>query len=193
MVAGGEKVVDPFLEGGSGENGTRGLSQCPGIIQSHGGEIRFRAHQGTATFIVDLPLVRGAGDMTSSEIRRASSPLTVMLVDSDATGRRQLFGLLSLRGHRVVPVPLEEAADLCQRFRFDAVMWAIRPGGSRWGEFHERIRAHANAFVLVSDGYDPELARSLEESAGFLLGRPVKESELDAILAKIAALVPHES
>jgi hypothetical protein len=41
--------------------------------------------------------------------------------------------------------------------------------------------------VLISDGYDRELARSLEESGGFLLKRPLEDAEVDRILAEIAA------
>ena len=111
--------------------------------------------------------------------------LTLMLVDPDPDGQRQLLRLLSIREHRVVPVPVEEAADLVQRLRFAAVLWAIRPGASRWDEFQERIRAHVSSFVLVSDGHDPAFARSLEERGGFLLCRPIRESELDDILQKI--------
>jgi len=37
------------------------------------------------------------------------------------------------------------------------------------------------------DGYDAELARSIEEGGNFLLGRPVQEADLDRILAQIEA------
>ena len=40
-------------------------------------------------------------------------------------------------------------------------------------------------FVLLSDGYDPELARSLEASGGFLLPRPIQDADLDWVLKQI--------
>jgi hypothetical protein len=42
----------------------------------------------------------------------------------------------------------------------------------------------------VSDGYDIELARSIEAGGNFLLGRPFQESELDRVLRQIEARVP---
>jgi CheY-like chemotaxis protein len=116
-----------------------------------------------------------------------------MLVDPDPGPQRQLLGLLSVRGQRVVPASEEEAADLAQRLRFDVVLWAMRlspSGSSKWSEFQERARASVTAFVLVSDGYDAELARSIEDGGNFLLGRPVQESELDRILRQIDARAP---
>jgi hypothetical protein len=41
--------------------------------------------------------------------------------------------------------------------------------------------------VLISEGYDQQLAASLEQNGGFLLARPVEEASLDRILGAIAA------
>jgi CheY-like chemotaxis protein len=163
-----------------------GLGVCQGIIRGHGGDLQFRAVAGTCQFEIHLPLTGGAEEnATPAAAGLARSILTLMLVDPDPAGQRQVLGLLSVRGHRVVPVPLEEAADLAQRLRFDAVLWAIRPSGTRWNEFQDRIRAHVPTFALMSDGYDPDLARRLEDAGGFLLSRPIQESELDEVLGKI--------
>ena len=178
-----EPPLDPF---------SQGLAVCQGIVQSHGGEIRFRVRSGTARFEVDLPVATAAEETHSDEAGKSEAGLTLMLVDSDTGGHRQLLGLLGSRGHRAVPTLPEEAVDLAQRLRFDAVVWAVRPSNSRWNEFHDRIRAHASAFVLLNDGYDPELARTLEENGGYLLSRPIQELDLDRVLRKIetqAALV----
>jgi C4-dicarboxylate-specific signal transduction histidine kinase len=183
---GEEPTDDPFAEGRTEEGGALGLGVWQGIIQGHGGELRFRTLFGTSQFEVDLPLAYGAAEKAvTAETTTAQLPLTLMLVDTDSAGRRQLLALLSVRGHRVVPVPFEEAPDLAQRHRFDAVVWTLRPSGSRWSEFQERIRPHVRAFLLLSDGFDPELTRSVEDSGGFLLVRPIKEAELERVLIKI--------
>jgi CheY-like chemotaxis protein len=150
-----------------------------------------------ACFEVELPVVavvtaaRGEAPADSNGAPKQERALTIMLVDPDPGPQRQLLGLLSRRGHRVVPVTPGEAADVAQRLRFDAVLWAMRLSGpsaiSKWSEFQERSRASIAAFVLVSDGYDAELARSIEDGGNFLLGRPVQESELDRILRQIDA------
>ena len=54
--------IDPFEEGRS-PDGAVGLGVCQGIIQSHGGEIRFRSGSGSdairmARFEIDLPIAR---------------------------------------------------------------------------------------------------------------------------------------
>ena len=188
----------PFSKGASvaraaAETEAVGLAVCQGIIQSHGGEIRFRTRPGSVRFEIDLPLAPAAGDDADSRgAADAASTLTLLLVDSDAAGQRQLTKALSGGGHRVVPTTVEEAADLCQRLRFDAVFWALRPGGptsARHGmDFQERVRAHVPVFVLVSNAYDPDLARSIESGGGFLIARPIQESQLNGVLKKIEAL-----
>jgi signal transduction histidine kinase len=191
-----EFAVDPFatnLSDVASETGALGLGVCQGIIQSHGGEIRFRSRSGSAQFEVDLPLSRTSSDDASRDQAGATaSTLTLMLVDADAAGQRQMMKVLSGRGHRVVPASLEEASDLAQRLRFDAVFWALRSshGGSvrHSVDAQERVRTHVPGFVLVSDAYDPELARSMEMAGGFLIARPIQESQLNRILQKIELL-----
>jgi signal transduction histidine kinase len=159
---------------------------CRGLIQSHGGEMRFRTQAGAAGFEIELPLALSAEPQSNSTAaRRSSRPLTLMIVDADPTTQRQLLGMLATRGHRVVPVTAETSADAAQRLRFDAVVWAVRPGGWKWSEFHERLRSAVPSFVLVSDGYDADFAKSLSESGGYLLARPVQETELDRVLESL--------
>jgi DNA-binding response OmpR family regulator len=119
--------------------------------------------------------------------RASTRILTLLLVDSDAAARHQLLGMLSARGHRVIPVPAEQAADLAPRMRFDAVFWAVRSGGPKWSDQQDRIRPAVPAFVLVSDGYNRDLASSLEDSGGFLLARPLQAAELDRVLEAVEA------
>ena len=155
-----------------------------GIIQNHGGQLRFRTGSETAVIEIDLPLMPGA----PPAVRAASSYspmrlLTLMLVDSDSGAQRQLVKLLAARGHRVVPVPAEEASDLAQRLRFDGVFWAVRAGGSKGSDLQEHLRASIPAFILLCEGYDADLA----DSDRFQLARPIQESELDTILEAVEA------
>jgi signal transduction histidine kinase/CheY-like chemotaxis protein len=192
--------ADPFSESrisGStaGTNASAlSLGVCRTIVQNHGGEMRFGMRAALAYFEVELPVVVRSEAPSDAKSAGPERTLTIMLVDSDPGAQRQLLGLLSMRGHRVVPVAPEQAADVAQRLRFDAVLWAMRlsnaGGGAKWSEFQERARASISAFVLVSDGYDAELARSIEEGGNFLLGRPIQESELDRILRQIDARAP---
>ena len=194
----GEPVMDPFDSNGasavytagqSSESGALGLGVCQGVVHSHGGEIRFSLRAGTAKFEVELPLARLQNDQDESEqAPGAPVSLTLLLVDSESASQRQLMKALSSRGHRVVPSPAEEAADLAQRLKFDGAFWGLRPGGMRGADYQERTRIHVPAFVLVSDVYDADVARSLEHSSGFLIARPVEDKPLDRVLSKIAVL-----
>jgi len=193
-----EPDADPFTESRISGAGALSLGVCRSIVNNHGGGMRFTTRTGMACFEVELPVVavaaRGEVSSDSNNAARLERMLTIMLVDPDPGPQRQLLGLLSLRGHRVVPASPEEAADLAQRLRFDAVVWAMRlsgpSGSSKWSEFQERARTQIAAFVLVSDGYDAELARSIENAGSFLLGRPIQESELDRVLRQIDARTP---
>lgn len=187
----GDPFSDSKMTGAAG--GGLSLSVCRSIAQNHGGGIRFSTRDGLARFEVELPVLRTETNAETGT-GKPERTLTILLVDPDPGPQRQILGLLSLRGHRVVPAGPDEAADLAQRLRFDAVLWAMRlsgpTGGAKWSEFQERTRGAIGAFVLVSDGYDAELARSIEQAGNFLLGRPIQESDLDRILRAIDIRTP---
>jgi signal transduction histidine kinase len=181
-------TFDPF-DTRAQDHGALGLAVCRGIIHGHGGEIRFGSHAGMARFEVELPVMHGVDPATAPRTRRSAAALTLMLVDPDAASQRQLLALLSARGHRAVPVQVDEAPDLAQRLRFDAVFWAARSAPER----QERVRAQASCFVLIADAYDADAARDLETNAGFLLVRPIKDADLDRVLANIEGRTPNAS
>jgi signal transduction histidine kinase len=156
------------------------------MVQSLGGELRVRRQSGGMSFDVDLPIAPGAGPRSAKSGAAATRRiLTFMLVDNDAGAQHQLLGLLSARGHRVVPARAEEAADLAHRLRFNGVVWVLRPGGPKWSDFQERLRDSIPAVVLVGDGYDADLASNPEESGDYLLRRPLQEAELDRVLGAV--------
>jgi signal transduction histidine kinase len=180
-----------------GQASAMGLGVCHVIAAGLGGEIRLRALPGLERFEVELPLSGSREPGAAAQAFRsqdqstlATRPLTLMLVDTDTVAQRQLVASLGSRGHRVVPALASEAPELAQRLRFDAVFWAVRTGGGRWSEYHERLRNTVSAFVLLSDGYDHHLARSLEANGGFLLSTPIGEAEADRVLAEIAMRAP---
>lgn len=188
----GSAGSDPFSEPKSAEAKALGLGVCQGIVAGLRGEIRFHSGAAAERFEVELPLTSmgepplGLASTRGSAHSQPVRALTLMLVDPDAAAQRQLVSFLGARGHRVVPAAAEEAPELAQRLRFDAVLWAVRTGGGRWSEFHDRLRSFVPAFVLLSDGYDRNLANSLEENGGFLLATPVQDAEAARVLNEIA-------
>lgn len=162
------------------------LDVCRAIVQNHGGELHVQSSQGGVSFDIDFPLAPGVRAYSNAPVSSGRAQ-TLLLVEPDLGAQRQLIGLLTARGHRVVPVRAEEAADLAHRMRFNGVLWALRPGGSKWSDFHERLRKAVPSFILVSDGYDAEFAKSLAESGGFLLSRPIQEGDLERVLDAVEA------
>jgi signal transduction histidine kinase len=180
---------ESLTEAGADTGDALGLDVCRGIAATHGGEIRVVSQSSSAGFEVDLPLMAGDDPRAAAAgaPRKSARSLTLLVVDSDAAARGQLLGMLAARGHRVIPAPAEQAADLAPRMRFDGIFWAVRSGGPKWGDQQERIRPAVPAFVLVSDGYDRDLASSLEDSGGYLLSRPLQGAELDRVLDAVEA------
>ena len=172
-------------EGDRSGSGALAMGVCRGIIQSHGGDFRLvRASSTQARYDVELPLVesRGNGLPANSEMRGASRQLTVLVVEPDTKVQRQLVQSLGNRGDRVVPISsAEEGADLVQRLRFDMAICAVRLPGLNWVEFFERVRHQIGGFVLLTDGFDTDLARAFQDSEGFVLSKPLDEAELHRV------------
>jgi C4-dicarboxylate-specific signal transduction histidine kinase/ActR/RegA family two-component response regulator len=167
-----------------------GIGVARGIIQSHGGEMRLSTPgPRVQRFEVELPL---AGDPHATKPRRAprTRQLTALVVEPDAALQRGLVAELSERDYRVVPVATaEEGMDLSQRLRFDVVLCSVRLPGLNWVEFSERVREHISVFVLMTDGYDVDLARAFRSGEGLVLSKPVQPADLERVLTEAEARI----
>jgi CheY-like chemotaxis protein len=138
-----------------------------------------------ARFEVEIPYLETKATIappTGMESRALARQLTVLLVEPDLRLQKQIVQMLSDRGDRVVPVvSAEEAADLAVRLRFDLTLCAVRLPGLNWVEFFERVRRQVGTFVLLTEGYDSDLARAFQGGEGFVLAKPVDSAELDKI------------
>jgi signal transduction histidine kinase len=181
--------IPPGADAGELEANSPSAVLC-GIAHSHGGECRQYRRAGVFGYEISLPCVTAQPAEVPATTRSQLRPLTVMLVDPELATSRPLVKLLAARGHRVVPVASEEAAEVAPRLRFDAVFWAARAGRGSWGEALETVRSSIRSFVVVADGYSHELAASLEKNGAYLLARPVEEASLDRILAAIGDARP---
>jgi hypothetical protein len=89
----------------------------------------------------------------------------------------------------VVPVPSSDSGlELAQRMRFDAAFCSVHAHGLNWVELSERMHSRVGGFVLLSDGYDAELAADFEGDGRFVLSKPVQEAELERVLRTIDRL-----
>ena len=162
--------------------GALALGACRGIIQSHGGEFRsVRVSPVQARFDIELQVMetRASAAAAGASLAGRSRHLNILVVDPDAKVQHQLLQLLGERGDRVVPVSnAEEGVDLVQRMRFDMALCAVRQPGLNWVEFFERVRYQVGGFVLLTDGFDTDLARAFQGSEGFVLSKPIDEAEV---------------
>ena len=178
---------DPFSKWSENSSGALGLGVCRSIIAGHSGEVRLVQGQGPdARFEVELPAAGAdapAGRPADTG-RDRSRQRTAMLLEPDETSQRQLLTMLTSRGYRVVPVGTSAIAlDLSQRVRFDIVFCSIRLPGLNWMELSERFQPAVDAFVLISEAYDPDLVINFERGRRFVVNKPFDAVQLDRVLA----------
>jgi signal transduction histidine kinase len=198
-----DDLPDPFT--GDSEERTAGLAVLRGIIQSHGGEVRFERVQGglQARIEIELPRaqqqaaapVSGAGSTASaadnggarsrpaaeSEVR-----MTAIVIEPDLAVQRTFVMWMSQKGHRTIPVgSAEEAIDLVQRVKCDMVACTARMPGFAWLTFYERVREHTDGFVLLLD--EGEIGHSFASGEGYVLRKPLSESDFDRVLDAVTS------
>jgi len=166
-----------------------GFPVAQAILQSHGGDLRNASlERGVSRIEFELPVLApsaAVGDLA----RRGDKPsrvLTALVVDPDLIAQRRIVQLMSVRGHRVVPVATaEEASDTIQRMQFDLIFCATRLSGLTWVELFQRIRRRVGVFALMTDGFDPEAVQAFANGEGIVLAKPVDERELDHALGMV--------
>jgi signal transduction histidine kinase len=184
----GPEMRGDSTDGDHTGSGALGLGVCRGIIESHGGEFRVvRTAPGQARFDIELPVIEARQAVSgASQLSEAIRQLTVLVVEPDAKVQRQLVELLGNRGDRVVPVAsAEEGLDIVDRLRFDMVICAVRLPSLNWVEFCERVRLRVGGFVLLTDAFNSDVGRAFRNSEGYVLTKPVDETELHRICRAI--------
>jgi len=133
-------------------------------------------------------VVHGTTSMPVSEAARRG---TTLLIEPDEAAQRQLTALLSARGYRVVPVDnADTGLDLAHRVRFDAAFCSVHAPGLNWVELSERMQSRVGGFILLADGFDPELAADFEGDGRFVLPKPFQEAELVRVLKFLERAAP---
>jgi GAF domain-containing protein len=162
------------------------------VVAGHGGEVRL-IDKGNADpcFEVELPISmkdRSAPSAAGPAVE-FSRRMTALVIEPDEAAQRQILALLSARGYRVVPVAnSDNGLELAQRMRFDAAFCSVHAHGLNWVELSECMHSRVGGFILLSDGYDAELAADFEGDGRFVLAKPVQEGELERVLRTIDRL-----
>ena len=183
----GPEAEDPFSKWSENSSGAVGLGVCRSIIAGHSGDVRLvHAHGAESRFEVELPWAgtEAPAARPADAARSRARQRTAMLLEPDEPSQRLLLAMLSSRGYRVVPVPTPEIGlDFAQRLRFDIIFCSIRTPGLNWVDLAERFQSLVDAFVLLSEAYDPDLVISFERARRFVLNKPFDAVQLDRVLA----------
>jgi CheY-like chemotaxis protein len=166
------------------------------VIAGHGGEVRLieKSH-ADPRFEVELPLTtareRTPLAAASSGVSEYSRGMTALVIEPDEVAQRQLMGLLAARGYRVVPVGnADTGLELAQRMKIDAAFCSLHAPGLNWVELSERMQPRVSGFILLSDGYDSELASNFEGYNRYVLAKPFQETELERVLRDLEPSLP---
>jgi CheY-like chemotaxis protein len=185
--------------GGPDEAAAAVLAVARTVIAGHGGDVRLVNLSGSDPhFEIDLPLAaREPPQLQPSSAegaaRASRRQITALVIEPDEGIQRQLLTLLAARGYRVVPVNnADTGLELAQRLRFDLALCSVHSPGLNWVELSERMQSRVGVFVLLADGYDPELAADFEGEGRFVLPKPFQETEIERVLASVerAGLAP---
>jgi len=166
-----------------------GLHVSRAILESHGGEVQFQTpSEASSAFEIVLPLYEptqsGLASLESSKL--PPRQLTTILIEPDPSALRKLLAGLSARGHRAVPVNnAEEAVELAHRLKFDVAFCSMRLPGMNWVDFFQKVKLEITSFVLVAERQDSELTRAFKGSDGYVLTRPIDETEVQRLIATI--------
>lgn len=171
-----------------------GLAISRGLLQSHGGDVRFVTQRpGHYRYEVELPsLTSNPLDDPSTFAVSTSGhgQLTALLVEPDPQSQRRVLSIFGELNHRLVPVSsVEEAADLAEKVRFDLVLTSTRPEGGTWAELFHRVHHRTPHFAVMSESAaSPESDPSsnlLDGRSASMLPKPVEERDLAQLLARL--------
>ncbi len=161
------------------------------VVAGHGGEVRLiEKNNADPRFEVELPSASkeraAAGGASNGQANDFARRMTALVIEPEESAQRQILGLLAARGFRVVPVNnSDNGLELAHRMRFDVAFCSVRAPGLNWVELSERMHSTVGAFVLLSEGYDAELAADFEGDGRFVLAKPVQEADLERLLRSL--------
>lgn len=197
-----EDLPDPFVA--DAEERSAGLAVLRGIIQSHGGDARFERVNGGMQARIEIELPRaqqqqsqqqsagggpvreaaaadGAGAVRARGGSTAAVRMTAIVIEPDLAAQRTFVAWMAQKGHRAIPVgSAEEAIDLVQRVKCDLVACTSRLPGFNWLTLYERVREHADEFVLLLD--EGEMGHSFAAGEGHVLRKPLHEADFERVL-----------
>jgi PAS domain S-box-containing protein len=142
-----EKIFDPFFTTRkTGEGTGLGLSVCHGIITEHNGRIYAKSTPGQgATFVVELPVITGNGQIKPEEPAVEEFPRVnaarILVVDDEQLVLQLLDEVLTGDGHKVETVDnAEDALKMIEDEEYSLILLDIKMPDISGFELYNRIR-----------------------------------------------------
>jgi PAS domain S-box-containing protein len=194
------RIFEPFFTTKQPGKGTGlGLSTSFGVARQVGGTLTVDSIPGEgAMFRVYLPRAKGGEQAKEppreAEAARASSGLSVLVIDDEARIRELIARLLEMAGHRAVTAACAaEALELAQRQAFDDILVDVVLGHEDGLDLLARLRElQPRAKCIVMSGYSPSPQRlsALRETGVEFLAKPFAVGALLRAVAPPSVLAP---
>jgi two-component system NtrC family sensor kinase len=185
-----ERIFDPFFTTKPVGVGTGlGLSICHSIVSAFGGELTVESEEGKgSTFRVSLPAARYAADAPEAQPTEERMPAVarILLVDPEPSIVKAMRRVLSAHKIEATDSGLEALA-LCQRRRFDLVLYDVMTGDCPAPDVYRRLHELGDGaerrMVFTSAGALPaEVAAFVVETGVPCLDKPFDASDIDRLL-----------
>ena len=191
-----ERVFDPFFTT-KGDGGTGlGLSISLGLVRGMGGRLWLEnAAEGGARLVLELPAegTPVVGE-TAPRVTRPTRPLSVIIVEDEATVRRAVTLMAERLGHRVTAAHgLAEARRLlAEPTRYDALLVDVHLDEAHTGfELFDDLRLQGrgedrHVVFTTGDSVSTTTRDALARAERPVLKKPFKLEELREILDRVA-------
>ncbi|MGC8829532.1 MAG: ATP-binding protein [Verrucomicrobiia bacterium] len=206
-----ERIFEPFFttkEVGAGTG--LGLSIAHSIIAEHKGKIYHRRpSEGGACFVFEIPVVAPevsqgtVSEQTAPELKPASYPASVLVVDDEPAVEDMIAEILQLIGYTPFKCNSAiEALAILEQKDFDVILSDIRMPGMDGKQFYERLKVQKPKYAervifLTGDTINKETQDFLNSTGNLHLPKPFQlaavQEAVEKVLKQIKARQPADT
>jgi len=191
------RLFEPFFTTKPVGQGTGlGLALCQGIVEGHGGTIRFEDRPGPgAIFRVELPVEAPPGTPPPGEV--TPEPLItgrrILVVDDEPEVAAVLADMLRLNGQEVEAVTSGvEALAKLRHQAYDLILSDIKMPGLGGPDLYRELTAQhpemcERIVFLTGDALGPETLRFIEETGAPHLAKPFAMADVRRVVQSLRA------